>query len=332
MRALLRIHHLTSFLLVALAFSSSACRGNGDDDDALISRIDARPLSLAGGVEPLQNDERLTRLFMPGPSGPKDVSPREAFSGTTNRQGRLDVPITLEADHCVTAVASGGTTPFRLRLTRKSGAVDDVRSVVMGSDDAGTGAENDGTRSANPASPAPMYAAVLSSICADTAGTYRIEISSRAAQAMTVVWQDEGKNTPLTHLQSVVQDALPGFRRAGPPQRHTLVAAQRAQFPLFVSAGRCIGVAAQGEGDVVDLDARFLSLTGEELALDVSTDTSAVVGPYCPYEDEVIRVEFRMYDGQGSFQWQVWDEDETRGRALENARRASPDGRLPPRD
>lgn len=318
-RALRRSSPTLCFVLATGWLALPGCQRGDDDDEAVVSRIDERPLSLAGGVKPVRENERLQRLFLPQPDGNSSRPAPETRTLTTDREGLLRVPLTLAQNQCVSVLVAGFDAPFRLRLARTTDV--NERRASLGWDPSST------TRDA----PTDPYAAVLSSVCADVSDAYQLDIRSEKPQALTIVWQLEGEKPALTTLQTLARATLPGFRRAGPVQHYTLASLERASFPIFATADRCIAVAVQGDDDVRDIDARFVSLRGEELALDVSTDASAVAGPYCPWDDEVIRVEFRMYAGQGDFQWQLWDADAERGRVLETTRRASSDGALPAR-
>lgn len=318
-RALRRFPSTLCHALALVSLAVPGCSRGEVDEEAVVSRIDERPLTLAGGVAPLREHERLQRLFLPQPEGNSPLPSPQTRTLTTDRDGTARLPLALAEHQCVTVLVYGYDAPFRLRLARTTDLHE--RRVSVGWDPSSS------TRNAA----SDPYAAVLSSVCADAPDAYHLDIRSETPQALTVVWQIEGENPARTTLQTLTRVTLPGFRRAGPVQPYTLASLERASFPIFATADRCIAVAVQGDDGVLDIDARFVSLRGEELALDVSTDSNAVVGPYCPWDDEVIRVEFRMYAGQGDFQWQLWDADAERGRALEAARRASSDGALPAR-
>lgn len=262
--------------------------------------------------------ESMHAIFLAPSEVPLDVRTQ---SVTPERPATFDLPLVEDACLSVVAELDGPPTgqPLTLRIVNPLG------EAVW------TDERNDGVAALShwcpPQAPAPAAPSDVSGGDDAPAARYTLQAESAIAGTLRVTKRWETPNAETRALSELAQRWLPGFRPLGPPQRYLLAPNQRAELPFAVRSDACYGLIAVGEPSVEDLDLRLLTLDGEQLALEVSTEPRAFVGPICPVHDGVVRVEFRMYAGSGGFRWQLFDIDRETGRALLERRAASADGR-----
>lgn len=326
-----------SSISLAMSFAFlvlSACGGARNDDPESLTLQEVPALRVDGGVDPLSDSERLETLYLT--QWPHDEV--QEFQLRTDLRGRANLPYKLTSGHCLDALldpidpVEAHALQLQLRRPRPEDDANPARPRR-----ARTAEESGQARSLRGQRVLALdrqvsTAVILPHVCPETAGDLTFDV--RAAPQTTFrlrvhAWRGSPSDFGL---YTRAHTDLPGFQAHGPIQTDTLPANQRRTFPFAVAKDRCVAVVAFAEEGLHDLDARLLSLQGEQLALEVATDQGSVVGPYCPFDDEIIRVEFRAYAGQGSFQWQLWDAPKTVGQRLLTAREASADGSLSSKD
>ena len=298
-------------MIGALLFASLAagCRSTAADEEAAPDDVGEALLSLDGRIDAPAATEALRELYL--------LSPLEAATALhplrTDREGRARVVHTLAEGRCLSVLAHGdGATALDLRVSPP------MPDAPPAPDMLGAFGYDRGVNGV----------ALVPSICPGEATELHVEL--RAAPGTVVAlelheWQGDALERGLWARG---QADLPGFRPAGPVQEETLAALKRRAFPLGVSPSRCLAIVGYSEEALPDLDMQLQSRDGERLALEVAVDRGAVVGPLCPSARDVIRVEFRAYEGQGRFRWQLWESPAEVGQLLLDAREASPDGTL----
>lgn len=279
----------------------SGCQGNQEPPSPRIYTSDA---DLVLKLPDESTGESLARsmeaVFLP----PSDMpSAAQRISLAPEKEVQWNQP--LGANECLHLLArldgppSG--QPLGLRIRNEEGK-------ILAADE-----ENDGV-------------AAISSWCSTSEQVLRVEAQSSIAGELLVTTQVTPGSPTEVRISDHAQRWLPGFRAVGPVHRYVLANNQRVELPIAMRNDACYGVVVAADGGLEDIDVRLLSLTGEQMALEVSTAADAFVGPYCPVHDSVVRVEFRAYKGQGAFDWQVFDIGRAAGETMLRAREASPDG------
>lgn len=301
-----------TFVIVAMLFASlaTACRSTAGDDEAAPEDVGETLLRLDRGIEPLDRVEALRELYL--------LPPLESATALhplrTDRDGRARITHALSGDRCLDVLAHGN-----------EGAALVLRVAPRPSDDA----------SAPRAPGAWGYdrgangVALVPAICPSEASNVTVELRAAPGTVAALELHERPSDALERGLWARGQADLPGFRPAGPVQEETLAELQRSSFPLQASPTRCLAIVGYSDDELPDLDMQLRSRDGEQLALEVAVGRGAVVGPFCPYAQDVIRAEFRAYQGQGRFLWQVWESPVEAGNVLLDARERSPDGTLP---
>ena len=234
---------------------------------------------------------------------PSDETPAEERHVSLTPDEPYTHPVTLNPGEClhVVSYALNDGTALDLQLRTPDGA-------ILWRDNRNTGR------------------AALPGWCTPDAIPLVIELHAEAATPVEFAFYLEDQALARATLTQEAMRVFPGFRPLGDAHRHVLAAGQRVEFPFAVRANACYGAVASAEEGVTDLDLRLIDQRGTQLALDVATTATPFVGPWCPDRDDVLRLEFRMYDGEGAFHWQVFDIDRATGEAMYERRLNSPDG------
>lgn len=298
--------------LLVLAALHASCSRSPDTDATNLAPTSDTKLILDGRVENLPAGERLMGLYFPDLT---QESTRE-LSLATDGRGRTKAQVTLPPAHCLHVLLERDDNdatdhPLALRVRTTSSPDEEGRTLAIAQ--------------------AHATALPLSGICPSREQALPLELEIRGAANASYTLRLFLPQSDALERGVFAQGRrdLPGFQPYGPLQEDTLAANRRGSFPLALSPERCFAIVAYADEGLLDIDARLVRLSGELLALEVSTDQASVLGPYCPYELEVARVEFRAYEGEGRFRWQVWASPEATGRRLYEAREASPTGTLP---
>lgn len=303
-------------LFILLLTLQGGCRSTAEQESQEAPSDTPAVLRIDRGVEAMAPDDRLRMLFIAPYGGSQSL--QQAL--TTSAERRAVTEHRFLADHCYDLLVRGPDAPANPWT---------VRILRTPTTDPNTPAESHQRRSLS-YDRSHNEVAILPSFCPGETIDTRIEIHGEAHAAYHLeIYERRAEETESALWRRGRQD-LPGFRPTGPRQSDTLAFNRRSSFPLAVTNTRCFAIVAHGENTLEDLDSRLLDLQGRSLALEVATDASSIVGPYCPFEDEIIRVEFRAYAGQGQFYWQLWEAPAAVGQLLLDARNASPSGAISP--
>lgn len=291
------------------------CRAKEEEQPRAFDADDARHIRVESGVEPVEDLSRLYSLYLPEAS----IVANDTRGVGTRADGRANLRIARQPHECIDLVISS--------------AEDTPHTLVLAAFEGG-GSAHGARRTLPPDEQLLGYdtghatAWIIPQLC-DGSGTPIDLYIQGLADTRYQIQVHRRKSTPVDRaLYAQARRDLPGFRAYGPLQHDTLMNNERRSMPLAVSGDHCIAIAAHAAEGLEDLDAQLLDLHGDRLALEVATDASSIVGPYCPRKDEIIRVEFRAYAGQGSFQWQRWESEKSVGARLLDARQRAKDGRI----
>lgn len=277
----------------------------------------ARHLRVDSGAEPVQDVARLYSLYLPGASMVDDSTQ----TLQADARGLVFVPEAIAKDECVDVIIdvppADAHSVFIAMFRRLPDEADEANPAL------GAGRQQLLAYDTQDSS-----AWILPHICPQEAETIQIVIRGQARQKYQLQIHRRTSDSVDRVLYARARSDLPGFRGYGPLQRDILQNNARVSLPLAVSGDHCIAIAAYAEDGLEDLDARFLDLNGDQLALEVATDRASILGPYCPLDNEIIRVEFRAYKGQGTFRWQRWESALDIGNQLIEARMRSADGNM----
>lgn len=299
-----------------LTFGAS-CKSKTATDTRMSDSGRARHIRVDSGAEPMSDVARLYSLYLPGAPVVDDTSRLVQ----ADAQGLVFVRETIAANECVDVlidVPQEDAHPAFVGLF----ALLPQHTQVMNSV-AETGHQQLLAYDTQDAS-----AWIMPHVCPEETTRVQLVLRGQPRQEYQLQVQRTASDAVDRALYAQAHRDLPGFRGYGPLQRDVLQNNARISLPLAVSREHCIAIAAYAEAGLDDLDARFLDLHGDLLALEVATDHASILGPYCPLDDEIIRVEFRAYKGQGAFRWQRWESDIDIGNQLVDARIQSKDGKM----
>lgn len=309
--------YLCLLLCAAPLLYGAGCKSKTPTETRISDSDRTRHLRVDSGAEPMHDVARLYSLFLPGASMVDDNS----RTLTADARGLAFVRETIAKGECVDVLVdvpqNDAHTAFIAIFSLLPAHDDDTRAILdthrqrllaYDTQDAG--------------------AWILPHICPEDAETVQIVIRGQPNQEYQLQIHRTTSDDVDRALFAQARRDVPGFRGYGPLQRDVLQNNARLSLPLAVSGGHCIAIGAYAEAELDDLDARFVDLNGDQLALEVATDRASILGPYCPLTDEIIRVEFRAYAGQGAFRWQRWESPRSIGNRLVEARMQSVDGRM----
>lgn len=304
-------------LCLALVCGAS-CRSKKDEKTRSLAPDRARHIRVDSGAEPMDQFARLYTLYLPE----APVIADNTRTVGTGAQGRGILRAYVEPHTCIDVlirashdeahdlwVAAFYTDPPEPKDPKVSSTALQNRLLAY--------------------EHAHATAWILPHICPDEPGDVYFAFQAPPHERYQIQIHRQRSDGVDRALFEQARRDLVGFGAYGPLQRDVLANNMRRSFPLAVSADHCIAIAAQAEEGLQDLDAQLLSLDGELLALEVATDASSIVGPYCPLHDEILRVEFRAYAGQGGYRWQRWEASKPIGQRWVEARMRSKDGEIP---
>lgn len=315
------LHLRVVFIVIALGVWGG-CRAKTDDKARSMAPDLAQHIRVDSSAEPMRPLARLYALYLPGVSIIADTTRTVG----TDAQGRG-----VRRDH----VAPGECLDVLIDASH-----DEMHDFFVGVFYAPSAHDHDDSAKAHDAwAPKQLLsydyahstAWSLSHVCPQNPGPIYFVLQGRPEERYQIQVHRRPADAVDQALFEQARRDLIGFRGYGPLQTEVLAHDRRRSYPLAISRDHCLAIAAHADAGLQDLDAQLLGLDGEVLALEVATDASSIVGPYCPLEDEIIRVEFRAYEGQGGFRWQRWEAPKSIGQRLVDARMASKDGTLNPR-
>lgn len=296
----------------------AGCRSKKDDKLRSLAPDRARHIRVEGGAEPVDALARLHALYLPQAS----VVANDTRTVGLNAQGHGILRAFVEPHECMDVlIEAADATPhdFFIGVFYTDPPAPSNPEISATALQTRLLAYESGHGSAW----------ALAHLCPDEPGDIYFALQGRPDERYQLQTHRQRSDRIDRALFEQARRDLVGFRAYGPLQRDVLANNMRRSFPLAVSGGHCVAVAAQAEEGLDDLDAQLLDLTGEVLALEVATDASSIVGPYCPLHDEIIRVDFRAYAGQGAYRWQRWEAPKHIGQRWVQARMASKDGVIP---